>query len=574
MRILLYTRLENDTGGDEALLNILQSYLLQNLEKDTEVHLCLSYDIASEARAEKIEAKWIKNLEDRELKGQVWRFLTAESSFEKSVTGVKCRYISSKNITGNSLNTLDGTVTWYIKYQDKYYLYKKGNGGALELTLNENENVPNLKQRNCYISEQKSECEDNYPLYVLKDRSIDYYRSVESKPKKFSLETAPRSLVQLRTKVKKGISSLSNDELRIINSFTCYMPTELLMTKKEYNLVEDHFVQIPENLSEDKARWQDFTELTRNLDVFVMAGWAHAQKPITAQYLKTALEIPQDCKVVLSCVPGMSINVNGFVTALQERQKYRYVYALQPGVRAKGGFPILPALTKHSIKDPKVREKWKLHIGEDYESNMHDTGKTGQDKLIVIYCSKDAPDGHGEAFLENIAKKIELGSRKDYPVLLIGAIPGSIECKRWKKACALREFPCSIIPRTESTQILMRGLRDARYSMATGSYSILEARYLEINHCKYLCPPHMAALGDMLENAKEDAVQQAFQQGQAALEELSRLPMDGYDAELLCPDSAWDKKDSWMNYLEEAFVGMSEGQEPSTTMTTTVQKYL
>ncbi|STX41661.1 Uncharacterised protein [Legionella donaldsonii] len=553
MRILLYTRLENDTGGDEALLNILQFYLLQQLEKGTEVHLCLSYDTASEARAKKIRTKWLKNLEEKGLEGQVWLFLTAESSFEKSVTGIKCKYldIGQKTIESyKSLNTLDATVTWYIKAQDGYHLYKKEAKRIVPLTLKSTE-PPKLEQRNCYIALQHSGSEKDFPLYVLKNKSIYYYKTIDdSKPKKFSLEfAASKVLQQLRKKASGAAKLLSNDELRMITSFTCYIPPELLMNEEEYNLVEDYFAQIPENFSTDRIFWQSFTELTKSLDLFVMAGWAHAQKPITAQYLRAALEIPITCKIVLSCVPGMSINVNNFLTALQDKQKYSHVFALQPGIGARGGFPLLPTLTKLSIEDREVRNKWKSHIGTAYEPHLDSVGETGKDKLIVIYCSKDAPGAPGEEFLQQIALKVD---PKEYPVLLIGAIEESEACKRWKLICAQRDFSCSVIPRTKNTQILMRGLRDAQYSMATGSYSILEARYLEIHHCRYLCPPHMIELGNMLEEAGERAIEQAFAQGQEALSELSRLPHQTDECHFLDPQSAWDQKNSWRRYLEEA----------------------
>src|SRR5690606_26086035 len=147
--------------------------------------------------------------------------------FEKSVTGIKCRYldIGQKTIESykNALPTLDATVTWYIKAQDRYHLYKKKDKEvpkAEPLALKSGQ-APELEQRNCYIALQKSESENEYPLYVLKSKSIYYYKTIDdSEPKKFSLEFASKVRDQLKKKVSRAAKLLSNDELRMIASFT------------------------------------------------------------------------------------------------------------------------------------------------------------------------------------------------------------------------------------------------------------------------------------------------------------------------------------------------------------------
>lgn len=612
MKILFYTRLEGDTGGDETFLNTLQFYLLQNLKKGegTEVHLCLSYDLPSKARALKIEARFLKTLEEKGLDGTVWLFFTNENCFEKSVLPVKSRYldIGRKTITDfqTALPTLDAGITWYIKARDGHYIYNKEliskkelikkeltskkESGKEEVVEEEGEGeeevssiqvwtpppklslqgkiAPNLVQRNCYMALQPSKSEQMYPLYVLGPQNIYYYKDIDAQPIEFSLESAPKKkMLALQKNIEKNrakLITLNNDDLKTITNFTCYIPNELLMTEEEYRAIDDSF-SIPEDFRDAKATWQQFTKLTSSLDLFVMAGWAHLQTDVAARYIKADLQIPDTCKILLSCVPGMSINAYKFLTGLKDIQRHPQLYVFQTGIGVSGGFPLLPTLTKESIERSEVRLKWRLHISA-YDSYMDETGRVRGDRLIVIYCSKDGPGTSGTKFLQKISKEIVPG---DYPVLLIGATKGSDEYQEWEKECGMRGLQsCTAIPRTESSQVLMRGLRDAQYSMATGAYSILEARYLEIGHCAYLCPPHMTQLGNMLEEAGERAIREAFVQGTKALEELSQLPLD-YAGHLFQTQFAWHKKDfsewklAWEKYLEASLepslkVGISE----------------
>lgn len=87
--------------------------------------------------------------------------------------------------------------------------------------------------------------------------------------------------------------------------------------------------------------------------------------------------------------------------------------------------------------------------------------------------------------------------------------------------------------------------------MATGSYSILEARYLGIGHCKYLAPPHMRILTAMLDEAKkekerkpniteeEGIMHQTFVNGKTAGEELSKYLSPN------CNDNFFDRQHAW-----------------------------
>ncbi len=612
MKILFYTRLEGNTGGDETLLNTLKFYLLEKLPERTEVNLCLSYDSVSEARAIRITKEWQETLNGKNLNGDVFLFLTKESSFEKSVSPVKYRYIDlrGKKITGNIASSLDQALTWYIKSNEEYFAHSKGEYHSL--TVRGDVSKVKLKEKKCYAALEKAELSAMYPLFVLKDlkdidelkglkdlkelkielnkielkdKAIFYYADGDSPAKKFPLASLSKSLLQLKFKLDKSkekVELLSDSELKMMTSLTTYIPEDLLITESEYQTIEQN-LEIPELLVKEKTNWVNFKHLTRSLDLFVMAGWAHLQSAITARYIKEELELPLNCKILLSCVPGMSINVFGFVTGLKEEPSYKNLYVMQTGIGVSGGFPLLPSLTKEGIERPQVRDAWLMNVlklgdtnqeGDDrdvtdqvainYKQYMNDKGVACQDKLIVIYCSKDEPGESGASFLQKISEQINEEDRENYHVLLIGASPNSTAYKLWERACQLRDFKYTALPRTASTEgisgteILMRGLRDAQFSMATGSYSILEARYLGIEHCVYLSPPHMRQLGDMLENAPKNSIKHAFEQGQIALEELCQLPLPEYEGNLFNRDSAWNKGDSsewkpgWQKYLEEA----------------------
>lgn len=613
MKILFYTRLEGNTGGDETFLHTLKFYLLKNLTSGTEVNLCLSYDLVSEARAVRITREWQDTLADKNLTGQVFLFLTGERSLEKSVSPVKYRYIDlgTNSIEKKRTDTLDESVTWYIKSQGQYFVRPKKNE-IIPLQVQDNGDVSeiDLKEKKCYVALEKAEQSTMYPLFVLKDlkdikelediknlnhlkekkidlnkidlkdKAIFYYADDDSSAKKFPLASLSKSLLQLKFRIDKSGGKavlLSEGELQTITSLATYIPEDLLITESEYQTIKQN-LKTPLSLETERTHWLNFKQSIASLDLFVMAGWAHLQSPVTAKYLKEELKLPLNCKILVSCVPGMSINVFGFVTGLKEEPSYKNLYVMQPGIGTKGGFPLLPSLTKEGIERQQVRDAWLRYVSmlevanqevanqevANYKQYMNDKGEARQDKLIVIYCSKDGIGESGTRFLQNISKQIKEENRANYYVLLIGSDPNSAAYKGWALECKLRHFKCRALPRTENTEnisgteILMRGLRDAEFSMATGSYSILEARYLGIDHCVYLSPPHMRQLGNMLEQASIESIKHAFEQGRRALDELCQLPFPEYKGNLFNSDLAWNKGDSsewiacWEKYLEEA----------------------
>ena len=295
-------------------------------------------------------------------------------------------------------------------------------------------------------------------------------------------------------------------------------------------------------------QWKNFQLFTKEADYFVIAGWSHQLTSKSAKYLKEQLKLQTNCKILLCAVPGMSINAKGFQDSLHQLD-YK-VYSFQLGIGAACGIPMINTLTQSLIETDNIRMDWLKHIGEEFTEYTSFEAEKRLDKLIVIYCSKDNPGLSGITFLENISKEI---IPDEYPVLLIGST--EINFKLWNELCLSYGFrSCTPINRTAHSGVLMRGLRDAKYSMATGAYSILEARYLEIDHCEYLCPPHMKQLGDMLSNSSNKDFKAAFLLGEEALEELGELPLADFQPKKTQAENSWrhSEKDGWRNYLSNS----------------------
>lgn len=93
MNILFYTRLENDTGGDQALLYMLYDAIRQNLPKGSKIKLILSVDDASMERAKRIKAKWEKDNKTDIYEDWVW--IRENKNSEATI----CQTLSEKNKT-------------------------------------------------------------------------------------------------------------------------------------------------------------------------------------------------------------------------------------------------------------------------------------------------------------------------------------------------------------------------------------------------------------------------------------------------------------------------------------------
>jgi Ankyrin repeats (many copies)/Starch binding domain len=279
--------------------------------------------------------------------------------------------------------------------------------------------------------------------------------------------------------------------------------------------------------------WREITNFIKGtggkknppLDLFIIAGWSHQLNESSVDHIYKQMKVPSVTRILLCSPPGGYIDQGNFKTKLMEL--YDNVCCLQFGIYAQGGLPLSSSLLEDT-EASHYREDWLSHISSiatDFKLNKEDV--TQGDKLIVIYCSKDKPGTTGIDFIEEIAK--EKGKKiNNYPVLLIGSLDdkgtGSDNYQDWKNLCedygVHSVYP---LPRTQNSRILMQGLRNAEYSMATGSFSILEAKALGIHHCQYLCPPHMITFGKILKDAKPEEIEAAFKRGKDALEELKYL---------------------------------------------------
>jgi hypothetical protein len=648
MKILFYTRLEKNTGGDATFLEILRTSLFQKMPHGAEVHLCLSYDALSEERAKKIKRLWLENLTELELTGDCWFFKTEETKFETSVKGTKFKYkrfTPERNKPFNfdaSVKSLDSNLTWYIEWEHEYYgrigketaqklsekpksppsagteikppqaekmilelamgipdtlIPVKGKESALSesvelspILVEEDDEALDLVEQNGYAVLHRKTQQSNYPIFVIEtsDSKISYYKNEESAAKTFPLNINKLNTTLLQKLNKGGCVPLTDDWLRSITNHIMHIPDELLIPNEALQKIETKFDLSDDLKRQHKARevWERFKTLTQSIDIFVIAGWAHLYTPTTATYLSKELEIPKECQILLSCAPGMSINANKFLTGLQNAS-YQNLHVFQPGIRGNAGFPILPILTPEHCSSLTLRSQWIAHAtyedygkyikdyfadAAEYDEHMEEyhqykntflsgqaaQAESSQDKLIVIYCSKDLPGDRGNLFLQNIHTK-EGDNAKELTVLLIGADKENYPL--WKSICDERGFKtCLALPRTENSAVLMHGLQQAQYCMVTGAFTILEALHLKIYHCQYLAPPHMQQLDAMLEATKAsrpELIEEALNTGKDALNKLG--PWIGQ------PDHYFNVRHAWeqtRKTLAEWLLSIAEIQNP------------
>lgn len=288
------------------------------------------------------------------------------------------------------------------------------------------------------------------------------------------------------------------------------------------------------------------TVSSSRLDIFIIAGWAHQLDETDAYYMLSTLLIPCNTKLLMCVPPGSRITTD-FLNALRV-QGYGNVFYLQPGLElGDAGFPMPASLNSAYMESQDCRNIWVEQIRNQAPATaegLHD-GEPRGDKLIVIYCSKDKPGTKGRQFMAACADEVlrenaeqlisegEIeGDLNEYHVILIGA--NDTNEQEWVKTCQAFQVKSVVtIGRTESSEVLMRSLRDAKFSMATGSFSILEAKKLGIMHCAYLCPPHLKRLGGMLESRSE-LLGNAFEKGDVVLQELQDFPNDDFTSNVLC----------------------------------------
>lgn len=312
----------------------------------------------------------------------------------------------------------------------------------------------------------------------------------------------------------------------------------------DYHIVNSKTPHINANLGKIDKNFKQWNVGSKNkgiprLDTFVIAGWAHLQHvKRTLDFMEKLISLPKTTKILLCSPPGAYIDQRGLKSGLMERG-YENVYCFQPGLYEPAGFPLPPnQLSPESLENLELREQWLAHINPDgnLDGYLPAPDEGIPDKLIVIYCSKDGPGEAGANFINRIRDQ-KGDDAANYKTLLIGAEPGTVAFEQWESLLAGEDqpiqIPFEVLPRTGSSEILMKGLKDAEFSMATGSFSILEARALGIDHCEYLAPIHLTQFGESLATASPEDVRQAVERGSAALEEISRIHTDDFMPEIL-----------------------------------------
>lgn len=278
--------------------------------------------------------------------------------------------------------------------------------------------------------------------------------------------------------------------------------------------------------------WQKYRPQIAENDLFVMAGWAHLQSSKSITFFEKQLSIkPEQTRFLLCSPPVMPINSNGIVTGKQGDgglvSKGFEVSCMQFGINEPAGLVVPHNINREAMLSQQTRDLWVSQAAQQTDGKVtlsNDSSPSAQsDEVAVIYCSKDLPNQYAHDWLSMITKEYA-GQLQQLPVLLIGS--DSDNNQAWLDTLA--EFNLSnvhLLQRTASSAILMRALRDAKYSMATGSFSILEAQYLGINHCHYLAPDHMLTLQQQLAEHQDtpQAISAAFDRGSLALESVNML---------------------------------------------------
>ena len=291
---------------------------------------------------------------------------------------------------------------------------------------------------------------------------------------------------------------------------------------------------------QSSVRFSKINELTDQepVDIFVLAGWSHKQTKEDAWFILYEISVVQfHTKILLCCPPGAYPNKT-FVWRIQDPR----VYFFQPSLYGPAGLPRSDGM--QSLGTPNLREAWRIHLQQsvsaDRQSEVIHALSDGhhRDKLIVIYCSKDPPGVYGPVFLKRIKDSIPEAELPAYRVLLVGVDVRSAQFTQWTRACKVLlgdGFPSPIpLARTNDSSVLMQGFKDASFSMATGSFSILEARAYGIE-CAYLTPPHLTDFGQQLEAAGSEAIKTAFKRGDETFQELQMIPNANFTPELTSP---------------------------------------
>ncbi|MBA2653029.1 MAG: hypothetical protein H0U73_12315 [Tatlockia sp.] len=296
--------------------------------------------------------------------------------------------------------------------------------------------------------------------------------------------------------------------------------------------------QLNKNLNKESKNDKNlFDFITKpSLNLFVIAGWAHLLNSDSAKYIKNQLKVDVKTRILLCAAPGGDLDKQHFNTCLSDYE-YKHVYCLQLGLDAKAGLPKTLSFTANELEgDMETRKKWLSHVHKlQLNTRLKGSNPNEKDELIVIYCSKDKPTEVAENFL----KKCKNSTDKDCPVILLGTNDNNQEL--WKEACKKEDLTAHFSPRTSTSKVLMCGLKDAKYSMVTGALTILEAKYLGLDDCAYLAPPHLTKFAEYIEKAKPEQFIRAFNKWPNALKELSCLLDENFEGEILSKSTALEE---------------------------------
>lgn len=510
--VFMFTRFEGDTGGDEVLLKIVMQGICKN--KDVkEINVFVKHDQDSNKRVQELCSKLTSLFCEKKI--QVFSHLMDKNiEFPSSVRkAIESLEVDKKSLVEGCVRQADiFVIAGWGHLQDKKdaeYIIQNVNKEAKILICCPPGSCLYETQRNASLILKKQED------IAAKKRSIEKDEKYIARQKNL-IENNKKSRIPLDNKIYINQEKRTNPEGDVKNKL-----------KDNIKRAENSINRAEENIISLQAEIKKLEELSFEPKVFIE-------------------------------------------TLLKEKDLEKNIFIMQLGFSPFSGLPLFVYPNVQELDSGKYRIFWIDHLKQAEPTlpenlinellNISDTSPRCDENFIVIYCSKDQPNN-----VETFLKKID--NIEKFRIFLIGPVQGSDNLMAWQNILTdhgISDDNIHVLPRTsgeDGTLILMQGLKNAKYCMATGSFSILEALYCGIYNIHYLAPPHINKLfKDSLQrinifndtegsagrenNTPIQDLLEDFQRGTDIVEKLSELTTLGSEQKgLLAPILKASKKE-------------------------------